>query len=939
MTRKVLAGETVYGVVELSSSGSDGDSATIWAECHDPNATASCSSTGTLTCGETLTLATAATSQHHVYACGDELFGGLYGREAVASFTAPQDTTLTITLPDKVDGFLMVEGPAGGPAGCQTGGCVSTGGVLTAVVRAGETVWVVADSRGEVAGGVDFESIPLQVECKSPYGACPALQPLACGDELTLDVTGTQGQIEAYQCGPPQNKGFSGDLVGPELGFSFTSPGPQFVRISSPDADLFEVGAPCDPTQCLRSNDELVFVFDAATAGSAVTVIADSFDTDATEVGVKVECLSPSLLGPCEPGPDVGCGDTVLAAPVGPSAHASWVCGDDKLVFGTLDGPEVIRTFIATEKTLLTVDFGDGIGMILKEPDAGGCSTASCAEGPDPVVTRVLDPGERVYIVQESTAAAPLVQSSFTVTCAVPPPIPEPPPGVVCAPTATLACGDTVTLPLAPSPLAIFKCGNDGFAGLDGPGVAASFTATTNMDVTINVSVGEGFLLDSGPVCDPAQCIDQGPTLTETMSAGDVVYVVVDTFAAQGLESVTLSVACTPPMIPPPPIGETCAATAQLSCGTTTTVTAEANLATHYQCSPTDFFTGQDGPEAVASFTAEGPTELLVTLPAGVDGVLLPTVDGACSPLACVDSGPELYAELAAGETVFVVVDSEAAAPLGDIDIATACVGDVPIPPEEGSCAPAATLGCGEPLTLLTTPSTASSYLCADGSEITDLTGPEAVAVFVAETALELEVDLSAGDGIMLLDLDGTCDPTKCVENGSSLYATLKAGQTVYIVADSEASDPIGAVTMTPSCTPIEPPDEPPDGPPDPSTQTCSADSVIACGETVVLATQPNEAASYLCDGDVLGELDGPEAVVSFTATEPTTVLFGIPAPADGVLLLDAGAGCAPTECIDSGNGLYAKLEAGQTVYVVADFPAASPEATASITLTCLPGP
>lgn len=672
VTAKLAPGETLYGIVELSTSAPEEATATIWAECHDLSALGECQPTAALSCGQAITVSTSETSLHDVYGCGDTVTGGLYGREAVASFTATEDTTLIVTLPDGVEGFLFTGET------CALNACTDSGSVLRAVLQTGQTAWVVADAFSGDAGAGPAVEVTFETTCSSPYGECPAPSAVSCGQTLTVPLEVGSGQIDAYSCGPTGGSTFVGGLFGAEAAFAFTVPSALHVRFSSEDSDLFQFGSACDPKACVEGNDSLQLGLGPMDKGKTITIVADGYSSSHAAATVTVDCLDPSTLPGCTPDGTVGCGDSVVAAPAGPSEHASWVCGEDDAIFGTLDGPEVIRSFTATEDVVLTVAFASGTGMIVKEEEVGdGCSPSRCAEGPGNLLSRKVDAGETVHIVAESTLAEPLVQAAFTVTCAPPPPPPPLVPGLLCSPSAVVGCGDVVTLPIGPNSVSTYVCGGDtGVAGLDGGEVAAAFTAPSDVDVTISVSGGTGLLIGPGLSCDPGACVDWGDQVFESLSAGETVYAVVDTEASAPLDVVTLTVACVPSPEPPPPPpveDQQCVPTVALACDSTHSVLAAPSQASQYLCAGDDAFEGMLGPEAVGSFTATEPTELTITLPDGVVGVLIPTIGGECLPAACLDSGSELFVAMSTGETVHVVVDSTVEDPLAATAMSVTC--------------------------------------------------------------------------------------------------------------------------------------------------------------------------------------------------------------------------------------------------------------------------
>jgi len=402
LTRQVKAGQRVYAVLEVDDAG---DSATISAKCHDPTNLGACTAKTALKCGQTSTLTSAPQSDIDVYSCGGDVVGGYYGREVVASFTAENATTVTFDLPAKSHGFLLRDDGQG----CRLEACEDDGESLTAVLEQGETVYVVVDSFNPDPDESALDAVSVDVSCASPFGQCQDKTTIGCGETVELPVT--TSNIAAYLCGDPSEKEFVGGQTGAEAGLVFTAPEDTSVRIATPEGDMFLVTEDCGSEQCHKYGGDLDLQL---AQGTTVTLIADSDDPKAKTLTVAATCVSEGTLPPCEADLVVSCGDKV-AQPAKPSRTSAFSCPGG-IIYGDYDGPELVAEFVAEEELELTVDFDAGVGLLIVD-EGLCCHPMSCADVGKKQVTHKLQAGQKAWVIAESSAAAPIDEAQFSVSC------------------------------------------------------------------------------------------------------------------------------------------------------------------------------------------------------------------------------------------------------------------------------------------------------------------------------------------------------------------------------------------------------------------------------------------------------------------------------------------------------------------------------------------
>lgn len=635
--------------------------------------------------------------------------------------------------------------------------------------------------------------------------------------------------------------------------------------------------------------------------------------------------------GACAPGPCAASG--VLTCGASWSARnddpGSSTALDDHAPCGLagLDGPEIARTFVATEDAPVTATLSGlvtNLDILVVLDDGSGCNPANCVASGDNSVTWNAVAGATYLLIVDGAAGA---AGAFTldVECATD----------ACAIAGVLDCGGAVagdsSLPGVPD-LAL-DYGSCGLADATGPELAYELTpaVTGNVDLLLSTGNPELRLLvleDAGSGCRTPDCIavdlDGDGALSFPGVAGQRYFVMVDGLnGASGPFSVSASCG--------PPPSSTCDPFELLLCngraGFGDTSVADAgpgdglsDAIDSYGCSPHAY----PGQERVFLFSPAGTGQVTLTLnPGGGVDLDVMVLRGSCGQGAtCVAFGDtSAVFNVVAGESFYLVVDGRDGA-TGSFSLQAACA----FPPT--SCAPAASLSCGEFLYGNNGSSGSSdvndSYAGCAGSP--DASGPEYVYQFVPPPLGQSEpIVVTAGFDLVVGELDlyvtrGSCAASACIAWGDgSVTFTAEPGEQYFIIVDGRAGDvsdyrvfidPSTCLRAPRPCLPLPTP--------------------VSCGSSLTGQSNGQPGSTDNIDSypscSIVRVFDesGPEVAYSLTPPSSGPVTVQLTNVTGGIVHLyvleENGAGCVADSCIQMGVfSVTFDAAAGTTYYVLVD--------------------
>ena len=327
---------------------------------------------------------------------------------------------------------------------------------------------------------------------------------------------------------------------------------------------MFAVGcasSPVTPSPAPHADPVPDAAVDAAAEEEIAPDVADIEDVtpdageDAPDVGAlpdapPIDAAVPDTaafdIGPQpEPSPAGACGASYPIACDAPVAGSAAEAPTGQVVDTTpcnaffYPAPEVVYAFTSPGKGTVEAAL-DGLGqtldLLVLPALQGGCDLVTCAAWAPDHAKVAVTPGQRLYFVVDGYQGA---KGPFTLSLDCSGVDTSPP---TCAPTATIGCDESQTLPAAGAPkvLADYACGPK---GLTGPERALTFVASMTGTATVTVGDGDGTILVLAQGCDPAACLASGEgTVTFPIADGDAFDLVVDTFEAfNGNLSVTVS--------------------------------------------------------------------------------------------------------------------------------------------------------------------------------------------------------------------------------------------------------------------------------------------------------------------------------------------------------------------------------------------------------------
>jgi len=749
------------------------------------------------------------------------------------------DTSVRFVAVPGEDVFVVVDGlnGAGGPA----------------------TLTVACDDPVERACGDgvdedrDGETDCDDADCAAALGCLPSASctpgaPLSCGDTLTGDTTTGLAAVPVWSCD-------GWDERGPEVAYTFTSATATGVRLAldPPEADLdLVLATACDAASCLVTGDTAVtFV---AEAGAEYVVVVDGYagaagpytlsaacaavDDEVCDSGVDedfdglTDCEDPACAGEddcavCaeddwEPDDDASSGAAALTpGHVARRTLCPW--GDEDWFRFALDHAE---DFAVVATGGVTLGLYDSYGLLIATTDDGRFDVGSA-----PAST---------YRVKVSGEAALDYDLRLTLDRSCP----------VATPVACGSAPRSATLTGASK--IDHYAGHDGL--LPGPERAYAVTPSETGEVTFALlaAAPETRVLAAVGSCGSVACASgAADRVSVPVTAGETVYAVVD---GPLTSAFTLAILCPGGgeqacddgldddldgatdcddldclgMVGCVPSGVCSGQAAVIGCGdvvTGATLGGPRDLV-GYDCAPT-FATG---PEAVHVFTAPAAHRLTATLdaPGGAGLLGLYALAGSCRADACVgraSSGGALTLDVAAGETLYLVVDGLAGA-FGDYTLSLACA-----PPREHACddgvddepdgatdcedpdcagdlacggvtcAPAATLTCD---TIIWGETGDGAAAQTDYAGVPyPFAGPE--LVYALPLAEDTEVTLTLTDledaGLPLMVLGGDCGTASCaLWAPSQARFVAAAGAEIYVVVDG--LDAAGELLLRTACEP-----------------------------------------------------------------------------------------------------------------------------------------
>lgn len=351
-------------------------------------------------------------------------------------------------------------------------------------------------------------------------------------------------------------------------------------------------------------------------------------------------------------------------------------------------------------------------------------------------------------------------------------------PTLDCSNAVPLTCGVTYSGSSSTAISNIYTYGCNNWTET-GPERVHTITPTSSGTLTATISNFTGdldvYILGS---CDPSDCLGTvtGAASTYTNAvAGQTYYIVVDADDGSG-SAYDLVVNC-----PPTVNNLDCSNAVALTCGVTyngAASTATSNAAT-YGCAPT---INSSGPERVHTITPSmnGTISAIVE---NYTGNLDVYILGSCDPSDCLGSityNTATYTNAIAGQTYYVVVDA-ADGSGSSYELTVDC-------PNTLNCSNAVALDCGVPYSGAATTATSnvSSYGCNNSNQ----TGPERVHTITPLSNGSLTAVVSNFTGDLDVFLLESCDASDCsgiVFEDSVIFANAIAGQTYYIVVDSDA--------------------------------------------------------------------------------------------------------------------------------------------------------
>ncbi|MCT4580311.1 MAG: N-acetylmuramoyl-L-alanine amidase [Flavobacteriales bacterium] len=351
------------------------------------------------------------------------------------------------------------------------------------------------------------------------------------------------------------------------------------------------------------------------------------------------------------------------------------------------------------------------------------------------------------------------------------------PPTLDCSNAVPLTCGVTYSGSSSNAVSNIYTYGCNSWTET-GPERVHTITPTTSGTLTASISNFTGdldvYILGS---CDPSDCLGTVTGAAATYAnavAGQTYYIVVDADDGSG-SSYDLVVNC-----PPAVNNLDCSNAIPLTCGVTyfgAASTATSNAST-YGCAPT---INSTGPERVHTITPSmnGTISAIVE---NYTGNLDVYILGSCDPSDCLGSitfNTATYTNAVAGQTYYVVVDA-ADGSGSSYELTVDC-------PNTLNCSNAVPLTCGVTYSgpASTAPSNISTYGCNNSNQ----TGPERVHTITPLSNGSISAVVSNFTGDLDVFILESCDASDCsgiVFQDSAILANVVAGQTYYIVVDSD---------------------------------------------------------------------------------------------------------------------------------------------------------
>ena len=400
------------------------------------------------------------------------------------------------------------------------------------------------------------------------------------------------------------------------------------------------------------------------------------------------------------------------------------------------------------------------------------------------------------------------------------------------------------------------------------------------------------------------------------------------------------------------------------------------DIITEYECSPYEY----TGPEYTYTWTAPYDAMVTVTLTdedAETDLMVLDNLGDGCVPANCHDYDfTTVTFEALAGQSYFFVVDGyeegvfegegaytisvdcqpvnelicddgidDDGDGLTDCDDEDDCLGTeaCPLP----ICEPSWDLACGES-------DAWGNYYSGHTNQIEDYTcsnwsypGPEYTYTFISPVTKTITVTLTeetAATDLMVLagGGEGLCDPDECLAYGfSTVTFDAEAGALYYLVVDGFAGAE-GTYTITVECPPDveaicdDGLDDDDDGLTDCDDEDCALSEAcltdcnpavspfaVSCGFEEDWfnygSLSSDKVDNWGCTEDLL---DGQEYVYNFTAPYDAVVTIALTdeSAETDLLVVPAGDGCAPADCLDHDlSTITFEATAGTLYYVIVD--------------------
>ncbi len=542
----------VLGDDDDSAAGDDDDSSGFGDVVCVANDLVSCTLSSSVL-GDTL--GPIASDQVDTYGCDPML--DETGPEVVYSYTAVEDTEVTLTLTDlndDLDLFLLLESSTGDcdPDNCIAHSATHGDETISFTAIAGLTYFVAVD--GHLGATSSFR---LEVDCPT----CSDSAALDCigtpADTWNNGIGGSTDQISEYACDTALNES------GPEYVYEFVAPvaGSYTFQLTglSANLDLFVLddASGCDPADCIDHSanpgaiPETVSVI-AANPGDVAYLVVDGESGAISDYTLTAFCPSGLV------GPNATSLNCITATAIDDSTSGSTEV-DDWCGFGTgqTTGPELIYSFQPPATGDYVVDLSFGAGdlflAVLEEAGVPGVAdSTNCldwSDSPGLASGEQLNfsaaGGETYYLAVDGN---PGHSALFTLDISCP----------TCANSAVLGCGATDSWNnSAAGSTDIFDnyTGCPGYIS-DGPEYVYVYTPTTTGSTTIDLTGLAGdldlYVTEADPTgtCDPSLCIASSilsghadESLTFASVGGTTYYISVDGFGG-ATSSYNVSLTC-----------------------------------------------------------------------------------------------------------------------------------------------------------------------------------------------------------------------------------------------------------------------------------------------------------------------------------------------------------------------------------------------------------